>query len=77
MTSRGQLAIDSYDSVFESFEMNRINAAQLPTDRYSPQTTSISLPAGFTFVGFYAECFVTSANKNKGRICLSNFGIYK
>ena len=77
MTSRGQFALMNLFTFFESlFDFERYNISTFSTNRSSPKTEVISREEGFTFLGLYTACTVNSANKNKGRICLSNFKIY-
>lgn len=48
----------------------------LPVLRNNPTTKYIAKEDGFRYIGFYAACNVNSNDRNKGRICLSNFNLF-
>ena len=78
MTARGKAALMSSDPVFnDTFNFHRRPLADFSTDRNSPDKIYVLSSVGFTFIGFYTASNVTSVDRNKGRICLSNFEIYK
>ena len=78
MTARGKAALMSSDPVFnDTFNFRRRPLADFSTDRNSPDKMYVLSSVGFTFIGFYTASNVTSVDRNKGRICLSNFEIYK
>lgn len=78
MTARGKTALMSSDLVFdETFGFVRQSVHDLPTDRNDPDKLYIGSINGFDFIGFYCASNVTSTQRNKGRICLSNFEIYR
>ena len=77
MTARGQIALTTSNEIFNNyFDIVKFDLSIIPTDRDNPVKMAVSSEEAFTFVGFYTCCNVTSQNRNKGRICLSNFGTY-
>ena len=78
MTARGKVALMSHDDIFENtFELVRMSAIDFSSNRFNSIKMAVSSINGFTFVGFYSVCNPTVSNKNRGRICMSNFGIFK
>ena len=78
MTARGKTAMMSTDDVFyNTFGFNRKSLSIFSTNRENPDKLYIGSVNSFSFVGIYTACYVTSFDRNKGRICLSNFEIYR
>lgn len=75
MTSRGQLTLLSGNTLFNSIDWVNHNISALSTDRDNPNEYLIESDSGFTYIGFYAACYPTSTQNNRGRICLSDFTI--
>lgn len=75
MTERGQAALLNDNGMFSN-TLVRYNVSDFPVLRNYPTTKYIVNEDGFSYVGFYAACNVNSNDRNKGRICLSNFNIY-
>lgn len=75
ITSRGKFSLMSNDSNFQ-YVFDKINPNEMSEDRNHPEKIRIYNDDGFTYIGFYAACDVTSSSKNKGRICIKNFAYY-
>lgn len=75
MGSLGRIALFEYDDSLSDY-FSFIDIATLPTNRQNPKKIYITSKEGFSYFGLYTVCNVTSFNKNKGRICLSNFELW-
>lgn len=75
MGSLGRIALFQYDNSLNEY-FSYIDIETLPENRQNPMKVCISSEEEFTYFGLYTVCNVTSFDRNKGRICISNFQIW-
>ena len=63
------------NALFNSIDWVYHNISALSKDRDNPNEYLIESDSGFSYIGFYAACYPTSTQNNRGRICLSDFTV--